>query len=102
MPHRELPGRLGSVAMNHELPQRNDLGLIFDELDYQMATQAYLWALPLVCAVRPHVRAARSVGPRPMPSAPSGGDSPLAIRSFATATLLLGRTPGRGALRGVK
>lgn len=31
-----------------DLPRRADLGTIFDELDYQMATQAYLWALPLV------------------------------------------------------
>ncbi|HYN72530.1 MAG TPA: hypothetical protein VES60_08520 [Nakamurella sp.] len=44
----ELPGRLGSVEMDRELPPRENLGLIFDELDYQMATQAYLWALPLV------------------------------------------------------
>ena len=44
----KLPDRLGSVAMEGELPRRDDLGLIFDELDYQLATQAYLWALPLV------------------------------------------------------
>ncbi len=43
-----LPGRLGSVVMEGELPRRRDIGLVFDELDYQMATQAYLWALPLV------------------------------------------------------
>jgi hypothetical protein len=42
------PGRLGSVAMDGELPRRDGVGSIFDELDYQMATQAYLWALPLV------------------------------------------------------
>lgn len=43
-----LPGRLGSVTMDGELPRRSDLPLVFDELDYQMACQAYLWALPLV------------------------------------------------------
>jgi hypothetical protein len=43
-----LPGRLGSVRMEGDLPGRQDIGLIFDELDYQLATQAYLWALPLV------------------------------------------------------
>jgi hypothetical protein len=48
MVHPQLPGRLGSVAMDGELPRRDNLGLIFDELDYQLATQAYLWALPLV------------------------------------------------------
>lgn len=42
------PGRLGSVVMDGELPRREDLGIVFDELDHQMATQAYLWALPLV------------------------------------------------------
>jgi hypothetical protein len=51
MPEDKLPGRLGSVRRIGELPSRGDIGLIFDELDYQMATQAYLWALPLVsCA----------------------------------------------------
>jgi hypothetical protein len=44
----ELPGRLGAVGRDRELPRREDLPLIFDELDYQMACQAYLWALPLV------------------------------------------------------
>src|SRR3954454_17140501 len=34
--------------MDGELPRREDLGIIFDELDYQMACQVYLWALPLV------------------------------------------------------
>ncbi|WP_328723509.1 DUF1254 domain-containing protein [Streptomyces sp. NBC_00247] len=44
----ELPGRLGGVGYDGELPARQDLGLVFDELDYQMACQVYLWALPLV------------------------------------------------------
>ena len=43
-----LPGRLGQVRMDGELPRREDLPLIFDELDHQMAVQAYLWSLPLV------------------------------------------------------
>jgi hypothetical protein len=43
-----LPGRLGQVRMDGELPRRDDLSLIFDELDHQMACQVYLWALPLV------------------------------------------------------
>jgi hypothetical protein len=45
---RTLPGRLSQVSMDGELPRREDLGLVFDELDYQMACQVYLWALPLV------------------------------------------------------
>jgi hypothetical protein len=41
-------GGLGDVERDRELPRREDLGLVFDEFDYQMACQAYLWALPLV------------------------------------------------------
>ena len=54
MANAELPGRLGSVEMDGELPRRAALGPIFDELDYQMATQAYLWALPLVSYAQWH------------------------------------------------
>src|ERR1700712_981764 len=43
-----LPGRLGAVRMDGELPARADLPKVFDELDYQLACQSYLWALPLV------------------------------------------------------
>ena len=44
----EVPGRLQHVRRDGELPRREDLPAIFDELDYQMACQVYLWALPLV------------------------------------------------------
>ena len=47
-PRPPLPGRLAQVRMDAELPDQRDLGLVFDELDYQLACQAYLWALPLV------------------------------------------------------
>ena len=43
-----LPGRLADVRMDGELPRREDVPLVFDELDYQLACQAYLWSLPLV------------------------------------------------------
>jgi hypothetical protein len=43
-----LPGRLAQVSMDGELPRREDVGLVFDELDHQLACQVYLWALPLV------------------------------------------------------
>ena len=43
-----LPGRLADVRMEGELPRREDVPLVFDELDYQLACQAYLWSLPLV------------------------------------------------------
>ena len=45
---RTLAGSLADVRMDAELPRRADLGLVFNELDSQLATQAYLWALPLV------------------------------------------------------
>src|SRR4051812_30895550 len=48
MPRRPLPGRLSEIELDGELPRRDDVGLVFDELDYQMACQVYLWALPLV------------------------------------------------------
>jgi hypothetical protein len=37
MAMRSLPGRLGHVEFDAELPARRDLPLVFDELDYQMA-----------------------------------------------------------------
>jgi hypothetical protein len=43
-----LPGRLSQVEFDGELPVRQNLSQVFDELDYQMACQVYLWALPLV------------------------------------------------------
>jgi hypothetical protein len=42
--HRGMQG----IRMDGELPRREDLPKIFDELDHQLACQAYLWALPLV------------------------------------------------------
>jgi hypothetical protein len=43
-----IRGRLDAVEMDGELPARDSVPLIFDELDFQLACQAYLWALPLV------------------------------------------------------
>lgn len=48
----ELTGRLAGVRMDGELPDRGDLPVVFDELDYQMACQVYLWALPAVSYVQ--------------------------------------------------
>lgn len=48
MTDTELPGRLSQVSMDGELPRREDLPIVFDELDHQMACQVYLWSLPLV------------------------------------------------------
>ncbi|MET0887649.1 MAG: DUF1254 domain-containing protein, partial [Mycetocola sp.] len=43
-----LPGGLGRLSFDSDLPARAAIPVIFDELDYQFACQAYLWALPLV------------------------------------------------------
>jgi hypothetical protein len=44
----DLPGRLAGIPIDHDLPARSAIPAIFDELDYQLACQVYLWALPLV------------------------------------------------------
>lgn len=44
----ELSGRLATIAMDGDMPARSAVPAIFDELDYQFACQAYLWALPIV------------------------------------------------------
>ena len=37
-----------SFAMNGDLPAKESVARLYDELDLQQATQAYLWALPMV------------------------------------------------------
>jgi hypothetical protein len=44
----DLPGRLAEITRDGDLPARDAIPTIFDELDYQLACQTYLWALPLV------------------------------------------------------
>lgn len=39
---------IGTIRMDGELPDRDALPSLFDALDFQQATQSYLWALPLV------------------------------------------------------
>ena len=43
-----LPGRLADVWMDGELPRREDVPPVFDELDYQLACQVLrgLWKTP--------------------------------------------------------
>src|SRR5215218_1060144 len=47
---------LAHVRMDGDLPVRADVPLVFDELDYQMACQVYLWALPLVSYAQWHAQ----------------------------------------------
>nr|WP_229459510.1 DUF1254 domain-containing protein [Massilia cavernae] len=45
---REDASPFGKVPMEGDLPARSAIPTLFDELDFQQATQAYLWAIPLV------------------------------------------------------
>jgi hypothetical protein len=36
------------ITMNAELPAKSSVPALFDEMDYQQATQCYLWGLPIV------------------------------------------------------
>lgn len=45
---QDLDTRLGKVAMEGELPAHESIAKLYAELDFQQATQSYLWALPLV------------------------------------------------------
>lgn len=36
------------IKMDGELPAKESVPILFDEMDYQQATQCYLWAFPLV------------------------------------------------------
>lgn len=45
---RDLDMRIGKIAMAGESPTQESIARLYAELDFQQATQSYLWALPLV------------------------------------------------------
>ena len=45
---QDLDTRIGKIAMEGELPAHESIAQLYAELDFQQATQSYLWALPLV------------------------------------------------------
>ncbi|WDR36038.1 DUF1254 domain-containing protein [Pseudomonas serboccidentalis] len=45
---QDLDTRIGKIAMEGELPTHDSIAKLYAELDFQQATQSYLWALPLV------------------------------------------------------
>ncbi|UVJ46278.1 DUF1254 domain-containing protein [Pseudomonas sp. LS1212] len=49
---QDLDTRIGKLAMDGQLPTRETIATLYQELDYQQATQAYLWALPLVSSAQ--------------------------------------------------
>jgi hypothetical protein len=45
---RTIDTRIGKIASELGLPTEKSVARLFDEMDFQRACQAYLWALPLV------------------------------------------------------
>ena len=45
---QKVPTRLGDLTLENGYPSRETADRLYDELDFQRATQAYLWALPAV------------------------------------------------------
>jgi hypothetical protein len=45
---QDLDTRISKIAMEGELPAHESIAGLYAELDFQQATQSYLWALPLV------------------------------------------------------
>jgi hypothetical protein len=43
-----VPTRLGDLTLENGFPSRQTADRLYDEMDFQRATQAYLWALPAV------------------------------------------------------
>ena len=43
-----VPTRLGDLILENGYPSRETADRLYDEMDFQRATQAYLWALPAV------------------------------------------------------
>ncbi|NMX60122.1 DUF1254 domain-containing protein [Pseudomonas sp. WS 5059] len=43
-----LDTRIGPITMEGELPAHSEIAKLYGELDFQQATQSFLWALPLV------------------------------------------------------
>ena len=45
---QKVPTRLGDLTLENGYPSRETADRLYDEMDFQRATQAYLWALPAV------------------------------------------------------
>src|SRR5262245_65945710 len=43
-----VDARIGALELDHGMPSRKSVDRLFDEIDFQRACQAYLWALPIV------------------------------------------------------
>ena len=43
-----LDTRLGTITLTHGFPTQDSVEKLYDQLDFQRACQAYLWALPFI------------------------------------------------------
>lgn len=44
----QVPTRIGELRFDHGLPTEKTVSMLFDEMDFQRATQAFIWGLPIV------------------------------------------------------
>jgi hypothetical protein len=62
--------RIGKLEFEQGVPTKESVTRLYDEMDFQRACQAYLWALPIVS--RPPRRSSRNSTPaRAMATSPS-------------------------------
>jgi hypothetical protein len=40
--------RIGELSMQNGIPSKESIAKLYDEMDFQRATQAYIWATPAV------------------------------------------------------
>ena len=96
----ELYLQSSPIARDGELLARDDVGKVFDELDFQLATQSYLWALPLVSWAQWAERARerirhRAFGSRGVPDVSGSAGSHHRERDDAVHSHLLRTEPDR-------
>jgi len=44
----QVATRIGDLSFDHALPTEKTVSMLFDEMDFQRASQAFIWALPIV------------------------------------------------------
>lgn len=59
-----LDTRIGPITMEGELPAHSEIAKLYGELDFQQATQSFLWALPLVSYAQWQDEFSRKLGAR--------------------------------------
>ncbi|NEI73154.1 DUF1214 domain-containing protein [Rhizobium lusitanum] len=54
--------RIGKLSFEHGLPTEKSVTRLFNEMDFQRAVQAYLWALPIVSQVQAKIAQKENTG----------------------------------------